>query len=36
MVLVEKWPFVQLLFLGNTPRKHVLYDFLELKNVFLS
>ena len=35
MVLVQKWPFFQLFFLGNKPQKNVFYDILERKNVFL-
>ena len=31
MVLIQKLPFFQLLFLGNIHEKNVLYDFLELK-----
>ena len=34
MVLVQKWPFFQLLFLGNIGQKNVLYDILELKKRF--
>ena len=35
MVLVEKWPFFKLLFLGNTGQENIFYDILELKNAFL-
>ena len=35
MVLVQKWPFFQLFFLGNIGREHVFYDILERKNAFL-
>ena len=35
MVLVEKWPFFQLFFLGNIGQKIVFYDILERKNAFL-
>ena len=35
MVLVEKWPFFQLFFLGNIGQKNVFYDILERKNAFL-
>ena len=35
MVLVQKWPFFQLVFLGNIGQKNVLYDILEWKNAFL-
>ena len=36
MVLVQKWPFFQLFFLGNIGQENVFYDILERKNVFLS
>ena len=36
MVLVQKWPFFQLLFLGNIGQENVFYDILERKNAFLS
>ena len=35
MVLVQKWPFFQLLFLGNIGQENVFYDILERKNAFL-
>ena len=35
MVLVEKWPFFQLSFLGNIGQENVFYDILERKNAFL-
>ena len=35
MVLVQKWPFWQLFFLGNIGQKNVFYDILERKNAFL-
>ena len=35
MVLVEKWLFFQLYFLGNIGQENVFYDILERKNVFL-
>ena len=35
MVLVEKWPFFQLLFLGNKCQENVFYDILQQKNAFL-
>ena len=35
MVLVQKWPFFQLFFLGNIGRQNVFYDILERKNAFL-
>ena len=36
MVLIEKWPFFQLFFLGNIGQKNVFYDILERKNAFLA
>ena len=36
MVLVQKWSFFQLFFLGNIGQENVFYDILELKNGFLS
>ena len=35
MLLVQKWPFFQLFFLGNIGQENVFYDILERKNVFL-
>ena len=35
MVLVQKWPFFQLFFLGNLGQEKVFYDSLERKNAFL-
>ena len=35
MVLVQKWPFFQLVFLGNIEQENVFYDILERKNAFL-
>ena len=35
MVLVQKWPFFQLLFLGNIGHKNVFYHILERKNTLL-
>ena len=35
MVLVQKWPFFQLFFLGNIGQQNVFYDILEQKNAFL-
>ena len=35
MVLVQKWPFFQLFFLGNIDQENVFYDILERKNAFL-
>ena len=34
MVLVQKWPFFQIFFLGNIGQKNVFYDILEWKNAF--
>ena len=36
MVLVQKWPFFQLFFLGNIGQENVFYDFLERNNAFVS
>ena len=36
MVLVQKWPFFQISFLGNIGQENVFYDILERKNAFLS
>ena len=35
MVLVQKWPFFQLFFLGNKGLKNVFYDILEGEKAFL-
>ena len=35
MVLVQKWPFFQLFFLGNIGNENVFDDILEPKNAFL-
>ena len=35
MVLVQKWPFFQLFFLGNLGPQNVFYDILERKNACL-
>ena len=35
MLLVQKWPFYQLFFLGNIGQEKVFYDILERKNTFL-
>ena len=35
MVLVLKWPFFQIFFLGNIEKENVFYDILERKNAFL-
>ena len=36
MLLVQKWPFYQLFFLGNIGQENVFYDILERKNAFLA
>ena len=36
MVLVQKWPFFRLFFLGNIGQENVFCDILEQKNAFLS
>ena len=36
LVLVQKWPFFKLSFLGNIDQENVFYDILEQKNAFLS
>ena len=35
MLLVQKWPFIQLFFLGNIGQENVFYDILEPQNTFL-
>ena len=35
MVLVQKWPFFQLLFFSNIDKENVFYDILERKDAFL-
>ena len=35
MVLVQKWPFFRVFFLGNLEQENVFYDILEKKNSFL-
>ena len=35
MVLVQKWPFCQLFFLGNIGQENIFYDILERNNAFL-
>ena len=35
MVLVQKWPFFQLFFLGNLGEENVFYDIVERKNAFI-
>ena len=34
--MVQKWPFYQLLFLGNIGQENVFYDILERKEAFLA
>ena len=34
MVLVQKWPFFQVFFLGNLGQQNVVYDILEEKKAF--
>ena len=36
MVLVQKWPFFQLYFLGNIGQVNVFYDILHRKNAFVA
>ena len=36
MVLVKKWPFFRLFFLGNIGKENVFYNILERKNAFLA
>ena len=35
MVLVQNWPYFELVFLGNIEQENVFYDNLERKNAFL-
>ena len=35
MVLVQKWPLLQVFFLGNIGQENVFYNILEQKNAFL-
>ena len=35
MVLVQKWSFLQVIFLGNIGQENVFYDILERENAFL-
>ena len=35
MVLVQKWPFFQLFFLGNIGQENLFHDILERENAFL-
>ena len=34
MVLVKKWPFFQIFFLGNIGQENAFYDILERKTAF--
>ena len=34
MVLVQKWPFFQVFFLGNIGKENVFYDIVEGRNAF--
>ena len=36
MVLVQKWPFFQLFFIGSIGQENVFYDILKQKNAFLA
>ena len=36
MVLVKKWPFFHVFFLGNIGQENVFYNILEQKNAFLA
>ena len=36
MVLVQKWPFFQIFFLGNIGQENVFYDILKQKNAFVA
>ena len=35
MVLVQKWPFFLVFFLGNIGQENILYDIVERKKAFL-
>ena len=35
MVLVQKWPFLKIFFLGNLGQENVFDDIIEPKNAFL-
>ena len=35
MVVVQKWPFCQIFFLGNIGQENIVNDILERKNAFL-
>ena len=36
MVLVQKWPFLQIFFLGNIGQENLFYDILHRKNAFVA
>ena len=36
MVLVKKWPFFHVFFLGNIGQENVFYNILEIKNAYLA
>ena len=36
MVLVQKWPFFELFFLGNIGQENVFYDIVHRKNAFVA
>ena len=36
MVLVQKWLFFQLFFLGNIGQENVFYDIVDRKNAFVA
>ena len=36
MVLVQKWPFFQIFFLGNIGQENLFYDILHRKNAFVA
>ena len=35
MVLIQNWPFIHLVVLGNIGQENVFYDILEQKHAFL-
>ena len=35
MVLIQNWPFIHLVVLGNIGQENVFYDILERRNAFL-
>ena len=36
MILVQKWPFFEVFFLGNIGQENLFYDILEQKNALLA